>query len=167
MIEAVVERVPFGVPADLSIGQLSSAHGVILGPGNELCVILKDCDSALTLRLHGSRILLAPVSAIFQFGGLPNPEIASRTLAVLSRLILQPNRQPRRSRDLAFLRDALVALDGRSAGASYREMASIVYGHKAVNTAWSSRSRWMKDRMHRALLKGEFLRDGGYGKLLG
>jgi hypothetical protein len=64
------------------------------------------------------------------------------------------------------MREALVALDGLCAGASYREMAAVLYGAEEARAAWSSLSRAMKDRMCRALRKGERLRDGSYRKLL-
>jgi hypothetical protein len=45
-------------------------------------------------------------------------------------------------------------------------MAMVIYGEQATQAAWSSASRWMKDRMCRAAAKGEYLRDGGYRNLL-
>lgn len=64
------------------------------------------------------------------------------------------------------MREAIVALDGRCAGASYLETAVVLFGARRARAAWSSLSRAMKDRMCRALRKGERLRDGGYCKLL-
>lgn len=65
------------------------------------------------------------------------------------------------------MRDALITLDGRCAGATYREIASVIYGIARTRSAWSSPSRAMKDRMRHALLRGEQFRDGLYRNLLG
>lgn len=166
LLEAIADRTPTGNSPDLCVRNLTSVRHVILGPAGEEHVLLRDADTALTLRLHGSRASRAPVNTSILFRGLPDPDLVSSALSSLARLVLRPNHVPKDSRDLLFLRDALVALDGRCVGASYREMAAIVYGHQDVQAAWSSRSRWMKDRMCRALTKGEHLRDGGYRKLL-
>ncbi|MDZ4842721.1 MAG: DUF2285 domain-containing protein, partial [Hyphomicrobium aestuarii] len=63
------------------------------------------------------------------------------------------------------LRDALVALDGDQAGASYREMAVIHFGEERVAAYWRTNSA-LKDKMRRALARGIEMRDGGYRALL-
>jgi hypothetical protein len=166
LLEALADRAPLGTCPDLPVKRLTSVRHIVLGPGREQYIILRDADAALTLRLHGSRASLAPVNTCILLAGLPDPDSISKALSTLIGLILSPNHDPRPSRDLVFLRDALVALDGRCVGASYREMAAVVYGGRVAQTAWASGSRWMKDRMCRALAKGEQLRDGGYRKLL-
>jgi hypothetical protein len=65
-----------------------------------------------------------------------------------------------------FLRDALVALDGRHVGAGHRDTAEVICGIKRVREEWSGRGGWLKERMRRALAKGEELRDGGYRRYL-
>jgi hypothetical protein len=65
-----------------------------------------------------------------------------------------------------LLRDAVVALDGRGAGASHRDTAEVIFGIKRVREDWSARGGWLKERMRRALNKGEELRDGGYRRAL-
>jgi hypothetical protein len=65
-----------------------------------------------------------------------------------------------------LFRDATVALDGRDAGASHREAAEVIFGTKRVRADWSARGGWLKERMRRALAKGEELRDGGYRRAL-
>ena len=64
------------------------------------------------------------------------------------------------------MRDALVALDGRRVGATYRETAAVIYGPERARAAWLSASTAMKDRMRHALARGEQFRDGAYRKLL-
>lgn len=72
----------------------------------------------------------------------------------------------RRTRDQELFRDAFVALDGRAAGASHREVAECIVGVKRVQQEWSGRGGSLKERVRRALAKGEELREGGYLKLV-
>lgn len=166
LLEGMADRTQRGACPDLNLRNLTSARHLILGPAGAQHILLSDTDAALTLRLHGSRVSLSPVNTSILFHGLPEPDLVSNALRVLAGLVLRPNHNPHNSRDLLFLRDALIALDGHCVGASYREMAVVIYGWQKVRAAWSGRSRWMKDRMARALSKGEHLRDGGYHKLL-
>jgi hypothetical protein len=54
----------------------------------------------------------------------------------------------------------------RSAGATYREIAAVIFGAESARAAWSSNSSWMKERVRHALESGEQYRDGAYRKLL-
>jgi hypothetical protein len=120
----------------------------------------------LTLRLRGSRALLAPVSTTFLVRGIPDPHRLATAFSSLTALMLTPHRRVHRSRERLFLRDALVALDARHIGASYRETAAIIYGAERARVAWSSASTAMKERMRHALARGEQFRDGAYRQLL-
>lgn len=165
-LEGIADRTQRGTCPDLIVRNLTSARHLVLGPAGEQLLLLRDANAALTLRLHGSRALVTPVSTSILFRGLPEPDLVATALSILGTLVLRPDHNPHNSRDLLFLRDALIALDGRCLGASHREIAAVIYGWRKVQAVWSSRSRWMKDRMCRALAKGEQLRDGGYRKLL-
>jgi hypothetical protein len=102
----------------------------------------------------------------FQIDGLSKAYLAADILRALSDLLESPPRRSKVSSKRLLLRDALVALDARSAGASHREAAEVIFGVKRVREDWSSQGGWLKERMRRALAKGEELRDGGYRKLL-
>jgi hypothetical protein len=162
LLEGLADRSPTERKPDLQVKTLTSARHVLLGPTGEQFVLLRDAHSALTLRLQGARVATTPVNTSILLRGLPDPDLALRSLSILAALILRPSHKPHASRDVLFLRDALVALDGRCIGATYRDMAAAIYGRRQAQEAWSSTSRWMKDRMCRALVKGERLRDGGY-----
>ena len=58
-----------------------------------------------------------------------------------------------RSRDRLLFRDAIIALDGRCAGASHRDTAEVIFGIKRVREDWSARGGWLKEPMRRALAK--------------
>ena len=72
----------------------------------------------------------------------------------------------KRTRDQELTRDAFIAFDCRSVGASHREVAEVIYGPKRVREEWSGRGGWMKERLRRALAKGEALCSGGHRKLV-
>ena len=78
-----------------------------------------------------------------------------------------PQRNAARSRERLFMRDALIALDARRIGATYRATAAIIYGAEHARAAWSSSSTAIKERMRHALARGEQFRDGAYRTLLG
>ena len=166
LIDTIVQRTSDKTTPDLWIDNVATIRHVVLGPGNEQLVLIKDAVFAVALRLHGCRASLAPVNTSFLYRGLPDPDSIARSLSGLIRLIHHPDYRAHKDREHLFLRDALVALDGNSLGASYREIATIIYGPDATRAAWVSASRWMKDRVRRALAKGELLRDGAYRELL-
>lgn len=72
----------------------------------------------------------------------------------------------KRTRSQVLVRDALIAFDGRAAGASHREVAEVIVGHKRVREEWSARGGWLKGRMGRALAVGQALCGGGHGKYI-
>jgi hypothetical protein len=166
ILDAICDRPTGGSSADLSVATHRSARNLIVGPGGEENFILRDSGNAATLRLHGSRASLAPVSANFLVCGIPQPQRLAANFSILYGLVHCPERTVHVSRDRLLLRDALVALDGRCVGASYREMAAVLYGAERARAEWSGVSRAMKDHMRRALAKGEGLRDGGHRELL-
>lgn len=166
VLEAIAYRPGKGASSNLCLRKLTSAGHLLLGPGTEQRVTLRDTDAALALRLYGSRATLAPINTTFLLHGLPDPSFVSATLRNLTRLLLHPNHEAHRSRDPLLMQAAIVALDAQCFDATYRDMATILYGAEDARVAWSGLSRAMKDRMRRALSKGKYLRDGGYRKLL-
>lgn len=64
------------------------------------------------------------------------------------------------------LRFVLRALDGRLAGASYREIAIVLIGADRVRAGWRDDNSHLKNRIRRAVLRGRILMRGGYRRLL-
>ncbi len=166
MLEAISERATGYAPADIAVDQYHSSAHVIIGPAGQEHLLLRDAERALTLRLRGSRATLGPVNTTFLLRGIPKPKHVASDFAILSALVHWPRHKIHRSRKRLFFRDALVALDGQRAGASYRETAEVIFGMKRVREDWSHRSGWLKERMRRALAKGQEFSDGGYQKSL-
>lgn len=63
-------------------------------------------------------------------------------------------------------RDALLALDLRRQGRSYREIATVLYGEDAVRQRWSNPDQTMKNRVIRSVKRGLRLSAGDYRALL-
>lgn len=144
---------------------------VILGPHGQEHVILCGPDAGFTLTLEGPRSTIAPVAVQIEID-VNDAAPAASNLQYLAHLATggrgRPNdaRQRKTALRRQLLRDAAAAIDGDANGASYREIAAVLYGAEAADAAWSSRSRAMKDHIRYALAKGKALRDGGYRKLL-
>lgn len=64
------------------------------------------------------------------------------------------------------LRTSLCVLDGRLAGASYRDIAVALFGRDRVNEDWNASGDHLKNRIRRAAQRGIFLMQGGYRALL-
>lgn len=63
-------------------------------------------------------------------------------------------------------RDALVAVDLRRGGFSYRDVALFLYGDMLVRDEWSNPNRTLKNRIIRSFKRGRRMIDGGYKSLL-
>ncbi|WP_334148143.1 DNA -binding domain-containing protein [Hyphomicrobium sp.] len=164
-MDAVARRAIDASEADLSLACLTSVRHVIRGPGGEELVILRDSTAAVTLRCRGCPLARAPVDLTL-VNRLSAPDAYAKAVANLAHLLLRPTSDLYRTRKRLLLRDALIALDGKCVGASYRDIAVVIYGAERVLAEWVGASRWMKDRICRAYAKGKELRDGGYLDLL-
>ncbi len=129
-------------------------------------VLIRTTDHAVTLRLHGAHAADGPVQLTFLVPGLSSARNLGALLAVLPDMLVAAPRRFKRSRRQILMRDALITLDGRGSGASYRDIACIIYGKDRTQTAWNSNSRSLKDRLHRAFNLGKSYRDGGYRALI-
>jgi len=167
LLEAVCERARDHSATDLCIDQCPAADHVVIGPTADEYVLLRDADRALTLRLVGSRACVAPVSPTFLVRGIPDPHRVAARFSSLAGLVHSPQRTAVRSRERLFMRDALIALDARRIGATYRATAAVIYGAERARAAWSSSSTAIKERMRHSLARGEQFRDGAYRTLLG
>jgi len=140
-------------------------HIVLDADGFE-AVQVRTTNRFVTLRLHGQSAFSGPVRLTLLVAGLTQVRQAAAILLSLIDLATLRLRWPKRSRRQFLMRDALIALDGRAVGASYREIAIAIVGPGRAKDAWDSPGRSMKERMRRALAKGVRLRDGGYRTLI-
>jgi hypothetical protein len=129
-------------------------------------VVLRANGTAVQLMVEGADVAVGPVTITFLVRGLGAIREASDRLATLRRILSTTFRMPELPRWTATtrkLRNALVALDGRAAGASYREIAIVLYGIDYVELNWRT---GLKDRMRHHLSRGQALAGGGYRDLL-
>lgn len=166
ILDALSKRPPPGTPADLVLPDLRCVSHVVIGPGNLEHLLFRTSDRSLTIRLTGHRASQAPVRLTFLVPGLSRAREAAAILSSLPNLITVKPRWLKQTRDQELMRHAFIALDGRSVGASHRETAEVIFGVKRVREEWSGRGGWLKERMRRALAKGQEVRDGGYRRLL-
>jgi hypothetical protein len=155
-----------GSAFDLAIANLRSVKSVMVGPGREEHVFFGDSEETLVLHLQGSRATLGPVCTTFLLRGIPDAAKFAADFGRVDALLGAPRSRTHRSRHRLLRRDALVALDGRRAGVSHRDVATVIFGIEHVLQAWSGGGGWLKERMRRALAAGEELRDGGYRRAL-
>jgi len=79
------------------------------------------------------------------------------------RVLCAPTSRSTNPERLGFI---LQALDGRIAGASYREIAISWFGADRVRYDWDDGSQYLKNRIRRAVARGEKLVNGGYRRFL-
>ncbi len=123
---------------------------------------------ALQLLIEGADLLGGPVRLTFIIRGLARLGSSIDKLVLMRKLLersarryLRPSRWSERS--LRF-RNALIALDGRAAGASHRDVAAVIFGKEGVASEWPDPA--LKDRVRRSLSRGEAYANGRYRTLL-
>ena len=124
----------------------------------------------MTLRCQGMSVVDAPVSLTFLVAGLEGLVHAPRLLR-LARSLLDPEQHAKLQASgpapwQRKLREALLALDGYRAGASQREIATVLFGRRLADEAWSKGDLSLKQRVHRAVDKGRALAAGNHVELL-
>lgn len=107
----------------------------------------------LSEAIHSPNILKHQLHAIERFNVLVQGGTLRRTQ-------FSPNLRSQR------LCTTLRVLDGRQAGASYRDIAVALFGPDRVNDDWNAGGDHLKNRIRRAAQRGIFLMQGGYRELL-
>ena len=153
--------------ADLALPELSCLRHIVgRGRGAGQRLLLHTSDLSIALDLHGDRIIDAPVNVTFHVTGLGEAPRAGALLGKLPRAIATGPREADLSARRLFLRDGLIALDGQRAGATYFDIAEVIFGRARAAEAWAGPSRAMKDRLVRARTKAEKMAVGGYLHLI-
>ena len=146
---------------------LQSAVHLLIDDRRRNHLLLARGPLALQLLIDGADLLSGPVRLDVIIRGMTSLSASIDKLAVLRRLLapdckpLEPNGWSART---LRLRNALVALDGHTAGASYRDVATVIFGKDRVASDWPDPS--LKDRVRRSLSRGEAYSNGGYRALI-
>jgi hypothetical protein len=126
---------------------------------------------SVQLVARGRSVLGKNLHATFEIHGLSRTKTVTAALLTLAQMKNEvpatdcPATSPW-SEANSRLRTCLVALDGSLNNASYRQIALAIYGPERVGEDWTGESRYLKERMRRAVENGRDLMDGGYRKLL-
>lgn len=133
-------------------------------------LILKGTTAQVVLNISGPLVTTGPVHIRLLIDGLTALDHAVGLLSALSHMIhgAKPSLvidRPGRVEALK-LRDALIALDGEQAGATRREIATVIYGADRVAEEWGEPSGRLKAVIKRDVLRGRRLVAGGYRQLV-
>ncbi|MGE0851999.1 MAG: DUF2285 domain-containing protein [Hyphomicrobiaceae bacterium] len=148
---------------------MTRVEHVLIDAVGHLQIVLRASTAAFQLTLVGVHSLVAPhhlrilVEDIASL--LSTAKRLSELAALLSPLPADPRAPARWTARQRKLRDALIALDGRCAGASNREIAAVIYGRDWVEQDWPHAG--LQDRLRRDLQRGSAFSNGLYRTLLG
>jgi hypothetical protein len=165
-LDALSRHPSAGNAADLTLSSLRCVRHVIRGPDNCEYLLLRTTERSVAIKLSGQRITQSPVCVAFLVHGLSRTKEVAAILAELLELFTKAPRWVKPGSRRNLIRDAFVAIDARSAGASHRDAAEAIFGIRRVREDWSGRGGALKERMRRALAKGQYLCDGGHRQLL-
>lgn len=152
------------------VTRIASLRQAYLAADGTQVLVLKSSSHHLYLIVRGVRVTTASVDVVFEIDGIKSVSSAPRRMAILAALLQQehpallPNRPGLVER--IELRDALITLDGRCAGASYRDIASVIYGADRVHKDWTNPDSALRQRVKRNLVRGNRMMTGGYRVLL-
>lgn len=158
-------RRPMG---EVDLVNLPAVHQLLVSAkGSQHLEFLSEQTSLLAI-LDGTALAIAPVRVTLHVEGFERLDLARQTFAMLNDFVHdKPHRAPHDWTTTSLtVRDALIALDGHQWGASYRDIATVIFGTKRVREAWRSESNALKDRMRRVLKRGLALSAGAYRKFL-
>jgi hypothetical protein len=145
---------------------LPSLEHILIDARGRQHVVLRTNGRALQLTIEGAEVAELPVAISFVVRGFAAIRDAGDRLHTLRRILSAKARLPMAPRwrgTRLSLRNALIALDGRRAGANYREIAVLLYGDEYVERNWRT---GLKERVRRDLQRGLLLSAGGYRDLL-
>jgi hypothetical protein len=132
-------------------------------------ITMKGNGSTTSLVAHGWSVLTRPARVTFELDGFDELTARIDCLRMLQKLADPASTIPDAPLPSAVdnrLRQALLALDGSLAGASYRQIATTIFGDERVRRDWDAASRFLKERTRRLVAKGRALMNGGYRELL-
>jgi hypothetical protein len=149
------------------LSSLPSLEHVLIDVTGRQHVVLRANQASIQLTIEGADLMVGLAAITFLVSGFDAVAKARDQLDLLDR-VLSPNRAPssvlpRWTTRTRNLRDALITLDGRHAGASHREIATLIYGAEDVAADWGV---GLRQRLQRHYSRGAALAAGGYRDLL-
>ena len=152
----------------ISLPEIPANVHQFIGPKQDQLLSFTQDDLSIVITVDGPRITSQNLRFKFCIDGHRDLIRALPVLKTLSSILIGQSgkRRPLRTSSRARFRDALVAIDGLRTGATLRDTAIVLYGHKRVSEDWSAASRWMKDHIRRDRDRGLRLMEGEYRNLL-
>lgn len=153
----------------MRLGSFRTRRAAVAGVDGVSVVTMKSGDARTNLVAHGWPVLTRPARVTFELDGFDELTARIDCLRMLQKLADPASTIPDPPLPSAVanrLRQALLALDGSLAGASYRQIATTIFGAEHVRRDWDAASRFLKERTRRLVAKGHALMNGGYRDLL-
>lgn len=155
--------------SDLCLARLPGVRNLMVDAKGRQYLKFKSDRRTLSVTLDGAAVAVAPARILFHIDGLEHIKRVSDGLATLSEILrhsMEGLEDGTWTAASLAMRDALIALDGHRAGATYRDIATVIFGAERTAEAWRGASTALKDRIRRALKRGLELVAGGYRELL-
>lgn len=155
--------------SDLCLARLAGVRHLMIDAKGTQHLKFRSDRRALSLILDGAAVAVAPARIVFHVDGLEHLERARDGFATLNEILrhnIEQSEDGTWTATTLAVRDALIALDGHRAHATYRDIATVIFGAERTSEAWRSASTALKDRIRRALKRGLELVAGGYRELL-
>jgi hypothetical protein len=150
----------------LCLAAFAGQRSVLVTSSAETIAIHQHQISA-SMVVKDSTFLIGESALTFEIVGLHEVNRACETLNILNHLRSDHSEFGHVQSDYhSKYLDYLVALDGRLAGRSYRDIAEVLYGYERIGPHWTDDSRGFKSKVRRAVESGLALMNGGYWALL-
>ncbi|RTL71434.1 MAG: DUF2285 domain-containing protein [Hyphomicrobiales bacterium] len=152
----------------IDIRALPSVEHILLDAAGRQHVTLRGVHGRVWITIVGAPVVPAPITLCLSLGHADDIVQKAGQLWRLGQALSASNKLPdlttHRSAHSKRLRDALITLDGRRAGATFRQIASLIYGPERVERDWPGAG--LKVRIRRDFQRGLALCNGGYRDLL-
>lgn len=153
----------------VSLTDLQCRKSILKAADGEQHVLLRDDRRVAQLRCIGEDIRIEPFALELIIDRFPDVDGCHRLIKRLADIYLGRRlcgRVGGWTVEATRHRDALAALDLRTYGRSYREIATVLYGEKAVKEDWVRPDQTMKNRVIRSVKRGQRMMNGDYRTLL-
>lgn len=153
----------------LEITTLPNVEHILIDATGRQHVILRTLKGTLQIVVEGAHVATARVTLRLSISSMSDLVGNARLLCRLEQALSARDTAVAPTRPWSAqskrLRDALLAVDARRAGVTFRQVASLIYGRERVARDWPGAG--LKVRVRRDLQRGLALCSGGYRNLLG
>lgn len=169
MVSVTLEKIAADHPDAFDIHRQNVGATVLLESAGEQLLLRQDWRT-LRLDIREGTLLAGPVRMHYILGGyhhLDRRLLTLRRLSALRRLGRLPNNlfppHPKQRRWSMILR----TIDAMAAGASQRDIATMLFGTEMVERDWAAASSYLRLRVQRLTKATRTLLNGGYLRFLG